>query len=138
MRKISEKESDIANLLNEKRQNAYIDIYKENDFSGIGIIIDEELTVYEYLWNIGFNKENNSFSNNNIIYKCRNKINYEEIEKYLISDLNIIEKEYLDDCKEDENYSEIIKLKSYVNEFSNKYLYDKIKEKISTMIKEDL
>ena len=62
MRKISQKESEIANSLNEKRQEAYLDIYKETEFSGLGILIDKDLNVYKYMWNTGFNKETHNFS----------------------------------------------------------------------------
>lgn len=138
MKEISKKESEISNILNSKRLNACLDIYKETDFSGLGILIDEELFVYKYLWNTCFNKEHNSFSINNYLYKSKNKINYEELEKYLIIDLNIVEKNYINTSSEMEKYNEIIKLNSYANEFFNKELYEKIKEKISNMIKEDL
>ena len=138
MKKISEKESQIANLLNEKRQKAYLDIYKETEFLGLGILITEDLDVYEYKWGMFFSKETHNFSNKTFLYKSKNKINYEELESYLIKELNIIEKDYLNSSNEEEQYSEIIKLKTYLNEFSNKELYDKIKVKISNMIEEDL
>lgn len=138
LRKISQKESEIANTLNSKRLNAYLDIYKETDFSGLGILIDEELTVYKYLWNISFSKETHNFTTNNYLYKCRNKINYEELEHYLINELNIVEQEYKNNSNDMERYSEIIRLKNYINEFSNKELYEIIKEKLSNMIKDVL
>jgi len=138
MEKISEKVSEIANSLNQKRLKAYIDIYKETEFSGLGVLVDEELNVYKYMWNLGFNRDTHSFSNNNYLYKSKKKADYNLLEKYLINDLNIIEKEYLNDSNEEEKYSEIIRLNNYVNEFSNCVLYDKIKEKISDMIKEEL
>jgi len=138
LRKISQKENEIANTLNMKRVNAYLDIYRETDFSGLGILIDEELFVYKYIWNVSFHKETHNFVTNNYLYRCRKKINYEELEQYLINDLNIVEKEYNNNSTEMERYNEIVKLKSYINEFFNKELYDKIKEKISNMIKEDL
>lgn len=138
MRKISQKESEIANTLNEKRQEAYLDIYKETEFSGLGILIDKELNVYKYMWNTGFNKETHNFSINNYLYKSKNKINYEELENFLIKELNIIEKDYSNNSNEMERYNEIVKLKSYINEFFNKELYENIKEKVSILIKEEL
>jgi len=138
MLKISGKESEIGNILNEKRIKAYLDIYKETEFSGVGILIDENLNVYKYIWGIGFDSETHNFSNNSYLYKSDVKINYEELENFLIKDMNIVEIKYLDNTNKEEQYSEIIKLKTYVNEFSNKILYDKIKEKVSIMIKEDL
>lgn len=138
MKIISEKESEVANTLNSKRGKAYVDIYKETDFKGLGLLIDEELNVYKYGWGLNFNKETNSFGNSNYLYLYDKKINYEEIEKFIIDDLKVLEKEYLDDSNDEERYSEIIKLKTYVNEFSNKDIYDKIKEKIANMIEEDL
>lgn len=138
MKIISEKESEVANTLNSKRGKAYVDIYKETDFKGLGLLIDEELNVYKYGWGLNFNKETNSFGNSNYLYLYDKKINYEEIEKFIIDDLKVLEKEYLDDSNDEERYSEIIKLKTYVNEFSNKDIYDKIKEKITNMIEEDL
>ena len=138
MKIISEKESEVANTLNSKRGKAYVDIYKETDFKGLGVLIDEELNVYKYGWGLNFNKETNSFGNSNYLYLCDTKIDYDEIEKYIIEELKVLEKEYLDDSNEEERYSEIIKLKTYVNEFSNKDIYDKIKEKIANKIEEDL
>jgi len=138
MKLICEKESEVANTLNSKRGKAYIDIYKETDFKGLGILIDEELNIYKYGWGLNFNKETHNFANNNYLYISEKKINYEEIEKYIINELKILEKEYNDDSNEEERYSEILKLKSYVNEFANKDLYDKIKLKIANMIEEDL
>ena len=138
MKIISEKESEVANTLNSKRGKAYVDIYKETDFKGLGVLIDEELNVYKYGWGLNFNKETNSFGNSNYLYLCDKKIDYDEIEKYIIEELKVLEKEYLDDSNDEERYSEIIKLKTYVNEFSNKDIYDKIKEKIANMIEEDL
>lgn len=138
MKIISEKESEVANTLNSKRGKAYVDIYKETDFKGLGLLIDEELNVYKYGWGLNFNKETNSFGNSNYLYLYDKKINYGEIEKFIIDDLKVLEKEYLDDSNDEERYSEIIKLKTYVNEFSNKDIYDKIKEKIANMIEEDL
>lgn len=138
MKIISEKESEVANTLNSKRGKAYVDIYKETDFKGLGVLIDEELNVYKYGWGLNFNKETNSFGNSNYLYLYDKKINYDEIEKYIIEELSVLEKEYLDDSNDEERYSEIIKLKTYVNEFSNKNIYDKIKEKIANMIEEDL
>lgn len=138
MRKISQKESEIANILNSKRINAYLDIYKETEFSGLGVLVDEELDVYKYYWNISFNKESHNFSTNTFLYKCRNKINYEELEKFLLKDLNVVENKYFNDSDIMEKCNEIIKLKSYVNEFFNKELYNSIKDKISMLIKEDL
>jgi hypothetical protein len=136
--KVSTKESEIANTLNSKRDKAYLDIYKETEFSGLGILIDNELNVYKYLWNIGFNKETHNFAVNNYLYKSRKKIKYEELENYLIKDLNIIENDYRNNSDEIEKYNEVIKLKPYVNEYYNKELYEKIIIKISEMIKEDL
>ena len=138
MRKISEKESEIANTLNQKRVNAYLDIYKETDFSGLGILVDEELNVYKYIWNLSFNKENHNFNINNCLYRLRNKINYEELENYLIKDLNIIEKDYSNNSTEMERYNEIIKLKTYINELFNKELFEQIKDKLQELIKEDI
>ena len=138
MKIISEKESEVANTLNSKRGKAYVDIYKETDFKGLGVLIDEELNVYKYGWGLNFNKETNSFGNSNYLYLCDKKIDYDEIEKYIIEELKELENEYLDDSNDEERYSEIIKLKTYVNEFSNKDIYDKIKEKIANMIEEDL
>jgi len=57
MKLICEKESEVANTLNSKRGKAYIDIYKETDFKGLGILIDEELNIYKYGWGLNFNKE---------------------------------------------------------------------------------
>ena len=102
LRKISEKESEIANTLNQKREKAYLDIYKETEFSGLGILIDEELNVYKYLWNIGFNKETHNFANSNYLYLLDKKINYEELEKYIIEELHIVENEYKDDSNDEE------------------------------------
>lgn len=138
MKIISDKESVVANTLNEKRLKAYVDIYKENDFAGLGILVDEELNVYKYLWNIGFSKETHSFGNNTYLYKFNNKINYEELENYLIKEINIIEKEYPDNSDENERFNEIVRLKNYVNEFFNKELYELIKDKIVELTKEDL
>lgn len=135
---ISSKESEVGNTLNKKRDKAYLDIYKETEFMGLGILIDEELDVYKYSWNIGFNKETHSFGQNTYLYKSEEKIDYKKLETYLIKNLAIIEKEYLNDSNEEEVYSEIIKLKTYVNEFSNKELYDKIKEKVEKLIKEEI
>ncbi|MBQ7104622.1 MAG: hypothetical protein IJN90_02065 [Bacilli bacterium] len=135
---ISSKESEVGNTLNKKRDKAYLDIYKETEFMGLGFLIDEELDVYKYQWNIGFNKETHSFGNNTYLFKSENKIDYQKLETYLIKNLKIVEEEYKDSSNEEELYSEIIKLKTYVNEFSNKELYDKIKEKIGKLIKEDL
>lgn len=138
MKKISEKESEIANILNEKRPKSYIDIYKETEFLGLGILVDQSLDVYEYKWGMFFNKETHNFANNTFLFKSDKKINYLELEKYLIDELKIIEQEYNNNETEEESYSEIIRLKTYVNEFSNKELYDKIKMKIFNMIEEDL
>lgn len=138
MRKISQKESEIANTLNEKRQEAYLDIYKETEFSGLGILIDKELNVYKYMWNTGFNKETHNFSINNYLYKSKSKIKYEELESFLINELNIVEKVYENTSNEMDRYNEIVKLKGYINEFFNKELYEKIIQRISEMIKEDL
>ena len=135
---ISRKESDIANTLNSKRDQAYLDIYKETEFSGLGILIDNDLNVYKYLWNIGFNKETHNFAINNYLYKSQNQINYDEIENYLLKELNIMEIDYKNNSDENEKYNEIIKLKPYVNEYYNKELYEKIMIKISEMLKEDL
>ena len=138
MREISQKESEIANILNEKRQEAYLDIYKETEFSGLGILIDKELNVYKYMWNTGFNKETHNFSINNYLYKSKSKIKYEELESFLINELNIAEKVYENTSNEMDRYNEIVKLKVYINEFFNKELYEKIIQRISGMIKEDL
>lgn len=138
MKIISEKESDIANTLNSKRIKAYVDIYKETDFKGLGVLIDEELNVYKYGWGLNFNKETHNFANSNYLYLLDKKINYEELEKYIIEELKILEKEYKDDSNDEERYSEILKLKSYVNEFASKDLYDKLINKIANMIEEDL
>lgn len=138
MRKISEIESEIGNILNKKREKAYIDIYKETEFSGMGVLIDHELTVYKYIWNTAFNKDTHNFSINNYLYECSNKINYKDLESYLINELNIVEKIYQNTSNDMEKYREIIKLESYINEYFNKELYEKIINKISDMIKEDL
>lgn len=138
MRKISDKESTVANTLNEKRLKAYVDIYKETEFSGIGFLIDEELYVYKYGWNLVFSKETHDFSNNNYLYKSNKKIAYEELENYLLKDLKIIEKEYQETVSDEEQYSEIVKLKNYMKEFSNRNIYEKLKDKILNMIKEKL
>ena len=138
MKIISEKESEVANTLNSKRIKAYIDIYKETDFKGLGILIDEELKVYKYGWGLNFNKETHNFANSNYLYLLDKKINYEELEKYIIEELHIVENEYKDDSNDEERYSEILKLKTYVNEFANKELFDKLKMKIANMIEEDL
>ena len=138
MKIISDKESTVVNTLNEMRLKAYVDIYKENDFAGLGLLVDEDLNVYKYVWNIGFSKETHSFSNNNYLYKCDNKIKYEDLENYLIKELNIIEKEYPDNSDENERFNEIVRLKNYVNEFFNKELYELIKNKIIELTKEDL
>ena len=90
------------------------------------------------MWNTGFNKETHNFSINNYLYKSKNKINYEELENFLIKELNIIEKDYSNNSNEMERYNEIVKLKSYINEFFNKELYENIKEKVSILIKEEL
>ena len=138
MKKINEKENEIINILNQKRPKAYVDIYKETEFLGLGILVDEKLDVYEYKWGMFFNKETHNFANNTFLFKSDKKVNYEELEKYLIEELKIIEQEYKNDETEESCYSEIIRLKAYINEFSNKDLYDKIKMKISNMIEEDL
>lgn len=138
LRKISEKENEIANTLNQKRVDAYLDIYKETDFAGLGILVDKELTVYKYLWNISFSKETHNFSTNNYLYRLRNKINYEDLEKILIQELNIVEKDYSNNSTDMERYNEIIKLNNYVNEFFNKELYENIKDKLSKILKEEL
>ena len=138
MKIISEKESEVANTLNSKRIKAYIDIYKETDFKGLGILIDEELNVYKYGWGLNFNKETHNFANSNYLYLLDKKINYEELEKYIIEELHIVENEYKDDSNDEERYSEILKLNTYVNEFTNKELFDKLKMKIANMIEEDL
>ena len=138
LRKISERESEIANTLNQKRVNAYLDIYKETDFSGLGILIDEELNVYKYMWNVSFNRETHNFSTNNYLYQLRNKITYEQLENYLIKELNIIEKKYSNNSTEMERYNEIIKLKTYVNELFNKELFEQIKDKLIEVLKEEI
>ena len=42
------------------------------------------------MWNTGFNKETHNFSINNYLYKSKSKIKYEELENFLIKELNII------------------------------------------------
>lgn len=138
MKKLSSKEKEIADILNNKRNKAYIDIYKETDFSGIGLLIDENLDLYKYCWHMAFNNKTNSFDINHYLYKFNEKIDYDELENFLIKDLNIIEKSYDEDDNIMEKSMEVIKLKVYEKEFSNIDLYDKIKEKINIMIEEDL
>lgn len=138
VKKISDKESVVANTLNKKRLKAYIDIYKETEFSGLGFLIDEELYVYKYGWGLSFNKETHNFSNNNYLYKSEKKIEYDELENYLLKDLEIIKKEYQETVLDEEQYSIIVKLKKYMNEYSNKELYEKIKDKIQDIIMEKI
>ena len=90
------------------------------------------------MWNTGFNKETHNFSINNYLYKSKSKIKYEELESFLINELNIVEKVYENTSNEMDRYNEIVKLKVYINEFFNKELYEKIIQRISEMIKEDL
>ncbi len=138
MRKITDKEKDIANFLNSKRNKAFIDIYEEKEFSGLGILIDEDLKVYKYLWEMRFNKKNNSFAIVNEMYEFENRMIYEKIESFLLKDLNIVEKEYTDDSDANIKTMEIIRLKGYVNEFKNRVLFKKIINKINDILKEDL
>ena len=138
MKRISSKESEVANILNSKRDKAHVDIYKESDFSGIGILVDEELNVYKYEWKTVFNKETHNFNINNYLYESKNKMNYEELEHYLINDLSIVEKTYDNDSDEETRTAEIIRLNGYEGEFQNKELYDKIRERISNLLKEEL
>ena len=98
------------------------------------LLIDEELNVYKYGWGLNFNKETHNFANSNYLYLLEKKINYADLEKYIIDELHIVENEYKDDSNEEERYSEILKLKTYVNEFANKELFDKLKMKIANMI----
>ena len=138
MRKISTKESEIGNFLNSKRDKAYIDIYRENDFGGLGILIDNELNIYKYEWKTSFSSKTNGFSINNALYELKGKIDYEVIEDYLLNKLNITSNEYINDSNEDIRTTEIIRLKNCECELENSDLFEKIKEMINSQIKENL
>lgn len=138
MRKISTKESEIGNFLNSKRDKAYIDIYRENDFSGLGILIDNELNIYKYEWKTSFSSKTNGFSINNALYEIKEKIDYEVIEDYLLNKLNITSSEYINDYNDDIRTTEIIRLKNCECELENSNLFEKIKEMINSQIKENL
>ena len=119
MKKISVEENEIANILNSKRNKSIIDIYKENDFHGLGILIDESLDVYKYEWKISFNKNSNSFNTSNSLYLGTKKIDLKKIEKYLKDDLNIVGNNYRDDLDKEDRSAEIIRLEGCIGEFQN-------------------
>lgn len=130
MKVISNKESEIGNLLNEKRVESYVDIYMETEFLGRGYLIDKDLYLYKYGWGYMFNKANHEFGMKYELLKSENTVSYEMIEDYLIKELNIVEKEYKESVDDEKSSCEIIKLKSFIKEFNNNELYDLIQEKI--------
>ncbi len=137
MKKLSSSEKEIIKFLNDRRDKAYVDIYLENDFSGLGILIDEELNVYEYSWKTVFNRQNN-FSTVNELYQVERKMHYDSLEGYFLKDLNLVEKEYPSDSCDEYRSCEVIRLPNCVGEFDNSELYEIIKDELSNLLKEDL
>ena len=72
MKNISEKESEIANILNEKRQNSYIDIYKETEFLGLGILIKSILELDIFIHTLFLKSLQEQFSE--VVVFERNKL----------------------------------------------------------------
>jgi len=129
MKLISNRESEIGNLLNSKRSAAIVDIYKETEFSGLGYLIDDQLVTYKYLWNVGFDNKTHNFGKNFYLYQLKKNLEKPQLFSFL-SDLDLSPIKYPQSVKENEGYCEIIRLPHCAIELENEELFNIIKNKI--------
>ncbi len=129
MKLISNRESEIGNLLNSKRGTAIVDIYKETDFSGLGYLIDDQLVTYKYLWNIGFDNKNHNFGKNFNLYQLKRNLKKDQLLSFL-NDLDLSPVKYPQCVNENEAYCEIIRLPHCAIELENEELFDIIRKEV--------
>ena len=138
MKRVSNDIKEIGESLSKNRLTAYIDIYKETEFSGVGYLVDKELYLYRYEQSLGFNKETHDFGYFSKLDKSDKKIDIDIINNYLLNEINIMTNIYDNNSNEEESFSEIFRLDNYVGEFNNKELFDLVKNKLSKLLEEDI
>ncbi len=138
MKRVSNDIKEIGESLSKNRLTAYIDIYKETEFSGVGYLLDRELNLYRYEQSLGFNKETHDFGYFSKLDKSDKKIDIDIINNYLLNEINIMTNIYDNNSNEEESFSEIFRLDNYVGEFNNKELFDLVKNKLSKLLEEDI
>lgn len=138
MKRVSNDIKEIGESLSKNRLTAYIDIYKETEFSGVGYLLDRELNLYRYEQSLGFNKETHDFGYFSKLDKSDKKIDIDIINNYLLNEINIMTNIYDNNSTEEESFSEIFRLDNYVGEFNNKELFDLVKNKLSKLLEEDI
>ena len=138
MKRVSNDIKEIGENLSKNRLTAYIDIYKETEFSGVGYLVDKELYLYRYEQSLGFNKETHDFGYFSKLDKSNKKIDINIINNYLLNEINIMTNIYDNNSNEEESFSEIFRLDNYVGEFNNKELFDLVKNKLSKLLEEDI
>ncbi len=130
MKLVSNDLKEIGTLLNKLRKDAYIDIYKETEFLSIGYLVDKDLNLYKYADSLKFSNDTHNFGHFIELFKNSKKLDYNSIKTYLLDELKIIEKEYLDDRNEELNTIELISIESNECEFNNSILFNEIEIKL--------
>lgn len=127
-------EQEIASKLDEMRVNAILDLHEWESTKGNGVIINQDGTIYDYSWFLGFNNQNNSFGMCTKLEKRENLSNCDVIKDYLQNDLMIFDMEYDTDFRSDGGCDIVVKIDDKSKYSNNIKLYNKIKDKMVDLL----
>ena len=61
MKLVSNDLKEVTSSLKMLRDSSYMDIYKENEFSSVGYLLDKDYILYKYTDSLKFNNSTHSF-----------------------------------------------------------------------------
>lgn len=128
-------EQEIAKQLDEMRVNAILDLHEWDSTKGQGLIINQDGTIYDYSWFLGFNNKTNTFGMCTKLEKRDDLVECDIIKNYLQNDLMIFDVEYDTNFRSDGGCDIIVKFDDKSKYSNNLNLYNKIKDKINDLFK---
>ena len=126
-------EQEIANKLEEMRVNAILDLHEWESTKGCGLIINQDGTIYDYSWFLGFNNTTNSFGMCTKLEKREKTVGCDLVKNYLQNDLMIFDMDYDTNFRSDGGCDVIVKIDDKSKYSNNTKLYNKIKMKIDSL-----
>lgn len=128
-------EQEIAKQLEDMRVSAILDLHEWDSTKGQGLIINQDGTIYDYSWFLGFNNKTNTFGMCTKLEKRDDLVECDIIKNYLQNDLMIFDVEYDTNFRSDGGCDIIVKFDDKSKYSNNLDLYNKIKDKINDLFK---
>jgi len=123
-------EQEIAEQLEEMRVSAILDLHEWDSTKGHGYIINQDGSIYDYSWFLGFNNTTNTFGMCTKLEKRSRNIDPEQVKNYLQNDVLIFDMEYDTNFRSDGGCDIVVKFDDKNKYSNNTKLYDRINKKI--------